>query len=222
MKLGPAEVRFTGRREGDLRWPPGHDDPARVAVLSRRRAVVDLPWTWLRQQHGTHVVVVESPGDRAGEEGDALVTTAAAAPLAVLTADCAPVALVSEEGAVGVVHAGWRGLVGGVVEQAVEVMRHLGATRVDAALGACIRAECYEFGRRELDLVAGRLGDDVRATTSSGAPALDVPAAVRAALARAGAELVHDEEACTSCASDRFFSHRARGDTGRQGTVVWR
>ena len=220
--LTGAAVVFSGRAEGDLgsareRGPAGPSPE----VVRRRRALVDRPWTWLRQVHGAEVVVVGSPGAQAGAEADAAVTAHPGAALAVLTADCAPVALSSPEGVVGVAHAGWRGLVGGVVERTAAAMRDLGATTVEAALGPCIRAECYEFSPADLDLVAGLLGESVRGTTSAGAPALDLPAAVRVALARADVALVHDEGVCTACAVHRCFSHRARGDEERQAAVVW-
>lgn len=175
MRLQAAEVRWTGRADGDMR---SVDDPS---------------WTRLHQVHGARVVVVDAPGARAGEDADAAVTTVPGAVLAVLTADCAPVALASPEGIVGAVHAGWRGLEAGVVEAAVAEMRGLGATRVEAALGPCIHAECHEA---------------------------DVPAGVRAALERAGAELVHDEDVCTACSSD-YYSWRARREDERQAMLIW-
>ena len=79
-------------------------------------------------------------------------------------------------------HAGWRGLMAGVIPRTVDRMRALGAGEITAALGPCIHAECYEFSPDDLDTVAARLGDGVRSLTRGGAPALDVPAAVRAAL----------------------------------------
>lgn len=167
------------------------------------------------------MVVVEAPGQGRGQEGDALVTTAPGAALAIFTADCAPVALASPEGVVGAAHAGWSGVAAGVIERTVEAMRSLGATRVAAALGPCIHAECYEFGAQALDAVVAILGEPVRGTTAAGAPAFDLPAAVRVALGRAGAQLVHDEDVCTACAADRYFSHRARGEPERQAMVVW-
>ena len=180
-----------------------------------------MPWTWLRQVHGDRVVVVTEPGGGAGERADAAVTDRPGCALAVLTADCAPVALVGSGGVVGVAHAGWRGLVGGVLERTVDVMRARGAVDVRAVLGPCIRPECYEFGVEDLARVARRLGDGVRATTTSGAPALDVPAAVRAALSQVGVDDVHDVGVCTAC-SQVHFSHRARHELGRQALVVWR
>ncbi len=186
---------------------------------------------WARQVHGTAVVVVPAlvPPDQAGVAGvrampagvgDALVTTAASTAMAVLTADCASIALGSPEGVAAAVHAGWRGLVAGVVDRAVDAMAALGATDVAGALGPCIHAGCYEFSEPDLDQVAASLGDQVRGRTDAGRPALDLPAAVAAALAAAGARQRPGVDACTGCAGG-YFSHRARGDVGRQALVVW-
>jgi purine-nucleoside/S-methyl-5'-thioadenosine phosphorylase / adenosine deaminase len=236
-RVGDASIVFTDRGAGDLGHAGEHVHLVRPEVETRRRAVVDLPWTWLRQVHGDRVVHVTEPGGGAGQRADAAVTDRPGCALAVLTADCAPVALVSDDGVVGVAHAGWRGLVGGVLERTVEAMRacrpgDVRACRpgdasagepgdVRAVLGPCIRPGCYEFGADDLARVARRLGEAVRATTASGAPALDVPAAVRAALAQAGVVDVDDVGVCTAC-SPLHFSHRARGELGRQALVVWR
>jgi YfiH family protein len=213
---GAAAGCFTGRAEGDLCIK--HDD--RAAVEARRRALTPLPWAWLRQVHGIRVVVVDRPGAGAGEEGDAAVTAAPGAALAVLTADCAPVALAADNGVVAVAHAGWRGLVAGVLARTVEEMGRLGAGRVEAALGPCIGAECYEFGAGDLDRVAAVVGDEVRATTREGRPALDLPAGVERALAALDVPLDRTAAACTRC-SPAHFSHRG-GDLGRQALVLWR
>ena len=190
-------------------------------VEARRRAVKDAPWTWLRQVHGDTVVTVTAPGGGAGSKADASVTDGAARVLAVLTADCAPVALAGTGGVVGAVHAGWRGLTAGVIQRAVDVVRALGATDVRAVLGPCIRPECYEFGVADLDTVAATLGEGVRGVTASGRPALDVPAAVANALDAAGVTDFEDLGVCTACSED-YFSWRARGELARQAMVVWR
>lgn len=224
-----VHYRFTGRAEGDLgslaeRGPSGPSP----AMESRRRAIVDGPWTWLRQVHGARVVHVTQPGAEAGAEADAAVTTDPGAVLAVLTADCAPVMLSSAEGVRGVAHAGWRGLEAGVIGAAVAAMRDLGATDVTAVVGPCIHPCCYAFSATDLDRVALAVGDVVRSQTRDGQPALDLPAAVRASLVSAGAALPAggDPAACTSCTTDgdgrpRWFSHRARGDDQRQALVTW-
>src|SRR5579875_3709879 len=172
-----AALRWTGRREGDLGPAAGEG-----MVEARRRRILPLPWTVLRQVHGCRVVTVSEPGGCRGEAADAAVTRAGGAALAVLTADCAPVALASPEGVIGVAHAGWRGLEAGVIEATVEAMRRLGARRVSAVLGPCIRPECYEFDAPELDLMVRRYGQAVRATDVAGRPALDLPAVVAAGL----------------------------------------
>jgi YfiH family protein len=220
-RVGDANVVFTDRAAGDLGHAGDYVHAVRPEVEARRRAVVDLPWTWLRQVHGDRVVVVDEPGGGAGRSADAAVTDRPGCALAVLTADCAPVALLGSNGVVGVAHAGWRGIIAGVLERAVEVMRAAGAGDVRALLGPCIRPGCYEFGADDLAQVARRLGDGVRGTTSTGAPALDVPAAVRAALGRVGVVEVGDVGICTAC-SPVHFSHRARRELGRQALVVWR
>jgi YfiH family protein len=217
IALGPAMVRFTGRLEGDMADPTGID---RV-VQGRRLSVATRPWSWLTQVHGSTVAVIDTPGGGAGMAGDGAVSATPGVALAVLTADCAPVAFASPEGVVGVAHAGWRGLVAGVIEETVAAMRALGARSVSAALGPCIHAECYAFGPADLDAVAARYGSGVRSETSDGQHALDIPAAVRQALHQVGADLEADADVCTACSTEHW-SWRARHDEARQATVIWR
>ena len=214
--LGPALVRFTGVAEGDMADPTGTD----ATVERRRRSVVDRPWFWLHQVHGA-AVVVGSPEDEIGQAADASVSAVPGVALAIMTADCAPVAFASPEGIIGVAHAGWRGLVAGVIEETVAAMRRLGAQSVVAALGPCIHTECYSFGADDLDAAAERLGPAVRGVTSDGRPSLDIPAAVRVALGRADAALIADVDICTACSAG-YWLWRARRDRSRQATVVWR
>lgn len=163
--------------------------------------------------------MVTRPGEHAGAAADAAVTATPGCVLAVRAADCAPVVLVGEH-AVGVVHAGWRGLMAGVVEQAAAAMRDLGDAPRAAHIGPCIRVGCYEFDGAELDEVVARFGPTVRGTTTRGAPAMDLPAVVHAALGEVGVVEVHDTSGCTAC-DTRWYSHRARGDLERFATVAW-
>lgn len=205
-----AQLRFTSRADGDL----AVDAPG---VEARRSAVAPTPWSWLRQVHGADVVRVERPGEAAGAEADALVTAVPDCVLAVQTADCAPIVVVGD-GELAVVHAGWRGLLAGVVEAAVEQL-DTPPGQLSAHLGPVIRPHAYEFAGPELDRIAARLGDDVRATTTQGTPALDVAAAVRSALDAAGVAPPLDHGLDTADAG--FWSHRCRGEAGRQSTVAW-
>ncbi len=205
----------TTRADGDLAVTG-----AEPGLTARRRAVVDLPWTWLTQVHGPDVVVVTRPGEHAGAVADAAVTAVPGAVLAVTTADCVPVVLLAD-GAVGVAHAGWKGLLAGVVGNTAAAMADLGHPPTRAVIGPCLRPERYQFGAADLDAVAARWGDEVRGTTADGTPALDVAAGVRRALAEVGVTDVTDDGTCTAEQADAYWSYRARREAGRIATVAW-
>lgn len=227
--LPTAHLAMTDASDGDLRVPePGSSVPAELEA--RRRRIAAHPWTWLHQVHGSRVVEVDAPGEWAGAEADAAVTTTPGAVLAVHTADCAGVVLIGNGEdpvtgepvrALGVAHAGWRGLRAGVIEATVDLMRRLGAQELVWDVGACISPAAYEFGDNELDEMCDRLGPELRARTLAGRPALDLRAGVRAALSRSGVDAPGpDAVPCTSL-DDGFYSWRARSDTGRQATLGW-
>jgi len=123
--------------------------------------------------------------------------------------------------AAAAVHAGWAGLEAGVVERAVAVLREESDGPVRAVLGPCIHADRYEFGRDLLDRLVDRFGPQVASRTGTGAPAFDIPAAVRAALAASGVDDVDDVDVCTAASPDHF-SYRRDGVTGRQAMFVVR
>lgn len=231
--VGAVRVVFTSRADGDFALDATDVDDRRRRVTGGRAV------TWLRQVHGTRVVTVGAPGHGVGFEADAAVTDRLDVALSVITADCAPVAVWSSGGsAIGIAHAGWRGLCAGVVENVIGHVRSMSAsgTEICALLGPCIHPECYEFGSADLELVRAHYGDVVCARTTRGRPALDLPATVRAAVTRAGGVVLNDPtiaaaRGCTACdrtAGDRtggdamWFSWRATRDRGRQGAFIWR
>ncbi len=241
-RVGNARIVFTDRHGGVSRPPydslnlADHvgDEPAAVAE-NRRRLEHELElgnparWGWLRQVHGRTVVRVGAVagrvvGDVIGgpdppPEADAAVTTERGRPLVVLTADCAPIALVTPN-ALAVVHAGWHGLVAGVVEAGVDALRAADpGAGIRAVLGPCVRPGHYEFGPADLARVVGRYGPSVAARTVDDHPALDVAVAVRIALAGAGVTECDDVGVCTVASPDHF-SHRRDGSTGRQALVA--
>jgi polyphenol oxidase len=161
-----------------------------------------------RQVHGTRVVEASTDGVRA--EADGQVTAARGVAPMALVADCVPIALVAPEG-VGMLHAGWRGLAGGIVGEGVAALRALGAERIAAAIGPGAGPCCYE------------VGDEVRAAFGCSGRTVDLKAIARTRLEDAGVDVVHDCGLCTMHDRERFFSHRRdRGVTGRQAGVVWR
>jgi copper oxidase (laccase) domain-containing protein len=217
---GTVQVRATDRTDGDLRV-----DAEPSGLAARRAAVVDRPWVWLRQVHGADVVVLAAGDDHArvaGTAADAVVTTRADVALAVHGADCGIVALSSPEGVIGAAHAGWRGVAAGVIGAAAATMRELGATRIDAVVGSCIGPECYEFGVDELARLSSLLGPEVVGSTRSGAPALDLAAALDRSCRVAQVDVVGRSDRCTACAADLLWSFRDRHDHARQAMVVWR
>jgi polyphenol oxidase len=232
LEIDGARVAFTDRHGGvsippydtaNLGFATGDDRDA--VAENRRRVAIDVGhapdaqgWAWGRQVHGAGVAEVEAPGR--GGDADVLVTAATDISLVVLVADCAPVALVAGD-TVAAVHCGWRGLLAGVVQAAVEAVHTRGREPVRAVIGPCISAAHYEFGASELELVTRRLGPAVRARTDNGAPALDLRAGVQAALAAAGVVERTDVDVCTYESPDHF-SHRRDGVTGRQGLLVTR
>jgi copper oxidase (laccase) domain-containing protein len=131
------------------------------------------------------------------------------------------VALADESGVIAVVHAGWRGVLDGVLQVAVDAMGSLGAHAPVAILGPCIHPEHYAFGEPDLALVAARYGPGVRSRTAGGVAALDLPACVGAALAEVGVDIVARVGGCTAAEAERRWSHRARSDVERQAMVAW-
>jgi len=232
---GNVHAAWSDASRGDLRpTGQGPDDGRALAEFAADLGQVTGDTIervcWQTQVHGSEVRSVSwevSPGGPSGAPtlwflgvGDAMVSPTPGVALCVLTADCGPLALSSPEGIFGAVHAGWRGLIDGVIEQAVERMRDLGATDVTAALGPCIHTPCYEFAVAGIANVAAAYGPAVRGTTTDGSPALDLAAGVTAAVTVAGARMVGGVDVCTACGGGQF-SHRARAETGRQALLVW-
>jgi YfiH family protein len=172
-----------------------------------------------RQVHGADVIRHHRPM-RAGAyaepkpglpEADGQVAALNGLAPLVLVADCLPVALAGE-GAVAMIHCGWRGLAAGIVERGVEAC----AARA-AAIGPGIGPCCYEVGGPVLSAFEG-LGPDLAEDGR-----LDLREVALRLLRRAGVEQVEVSGLCTRCDPELFFSHRRDGEpTGRQAGVVWR
>ena len=229
-------VVWTGRFQGPLGHKPLPKNGATEArhdesccgeeVENRRAAVFSGPWVYLTQVHGSDVIVVDDPQAQAGAVADGAVTGLRDIALVIATADCAPIALsgIDSSGAeafIGAVHAGWKGLQAGVVEEAVLQMQKLGAQKVTARLGPCIHSECYEFGEEGLQKFVDLWGSGVRGTTPAGASSFNLPAAVGIVCERIGVELLDVAAACTAC-SGEHFSYRAQQTPDRQVMVVSR
>lgn len=165
------------------------------------------------QVHGVGVAVVDGAGTAAG--CDALVTRRPGLRLLIRTADCVPLILSDPAGCLAVVHAGWRGLVEGVVEAALA--RFEDPERVRALIGPTIGPCCFEVG----DEVATRFPDPVVRRTARGArPRVDLPREVRDRLEAVGVRsgAIDDCGVCTRCHQHLLPSHRGSG--GRAGRLL--
>ena len=197
------------------------DEPQRVSENRRRLAAeaglapdrVAMGW----QVHGTNLREWDSPPAPSAfaEPGteldrvDGHLTDQPGLALMVLVADCFPVALAGE-GRVAMLHCGWRGLAGGIVERAVERFEQPPAAAVGPGIGAC----CYEVGPEVLEAFAGMEG-------VSRGRMLDLRAVIARKLAAAGVERVEHLDHCTSCRPELYFSHRRDGGvTGRQAGLA--
>jgi polyphenol oxidase len=223
---GPYEIVFTTRvggvSQGDyasLNLGRKTGDEVERVDENRRRACAeigsDVERLALNYQVHSATVLRARAGAR-GDRADGLWTDEPDLPLLAMGADCLPIAIVRANGdvpAVAVVHAGWRGLLAGIVESAVAA---LGGGRLAAAVGPGIGPCCYE--------VRGDVGVPYRDRFGTGivdAGRLDLWRAAEESLHGAGVQRVERLDTCTACAPELFFSHRRDGKPhGVQGVLA--
>jgi YfiH family protein len=219
---GVSEAEFASLNLGILT----EDDPARVVVNRTRlcEAVDADPdgATMAWQRHGGTVTRAQPRGiitpGTVYDHCDGLWSDAPGRAMLLLTADCMPIAVARSDGlrpAVEILHAGWRGLLAGIVAAGV---RAIGAHKLVAVIGPSIGPCCYEVGEEVAAPFRQAFGDDVVHEGSR----LDLWTAAERALRAAGVEHVERFDLCTACNGDRFFSHRRdHGRTGRQGVIAY-
>jgi len=231
---GPYRVAFSTRIGGVSEGPFSslnlgiltEDDPARV--VQNRSLLCDAVGadpneaTMAWQRHGANVTRADARGivmpGTVYDHCDGLWSEEPGVAVLLLTADCMPIVLAREHAAapaVGILHAGWRGLLAGIVAAGV---RALGTRSLAAAIGPSIGPCCYEVGEEVAGPFREAFGDDVVREDLH----LDLWTAAERALRAAGAERVDRADICTACNGERFFSHRRdHGRTGRQGVIAY-
>ena len=177
-------------------------------------------WSFLTQIHGSKNIEVKENESVLGLEGDALFTAQERKVLTIQVADCVPIALVSDSGAIAAIHAGWKGLLNGVIENASEVLQDKFPGDQAAVIGPHIGPCCYEYGRKDLDSFIELSGASVAGVTDFSTDSLNLMAIVRVILEKRGIELVFRDDSCTSCDS-KFWSYRASGTQKRQSLLAW-
>lgn len=175
--------------------------------------------TWLEQTHSTVCVIAEEDSTR---DADAAITRSKNHPLVILTADCLPITLCSLQGdEIAAIHAGWRGLYHGIIENTVNKMNN-SSEQLMAWIGPAICQNCYE------------VGDEVYASFTSKYPASIqsfVPRAnkwlanlseiAQIVLNSLGIKAVYQSNLCTFELKKEFYSYRRQAQTGRIGTLIW-
>jgi YfiH family protein len=219
---GVSEAEFASLNLGILT----EDDPARV-VKNRTRLCeaadadpdgATMAW----QRHGGTVTRAQPRGiitpGTVYDHCDGLWSDEPGRAMLLLTADCMPIAIARSNGArpaVEILHAGWRGVLAGIVAAGV---RAIGPSSLVAAIGPSIGPCCYEVGDEVAAPFREAFGDDVVWEGNK----LDLWTSAERALRAAGVERIDRFDLCTSCDGDRFFSHRRdHGRTGRQGVIAY-
>lgn len=231
----PANVRaVTTTRNGGVSQSPyaslnlgDHVGDAPEAVARNRALLCQslaLPTepSWLNQVHGCEVVaadVTPFPAD-----ADASVSRTPGHVCAVLTADCLPLLLCDESGTqVAAIHAGWRGLCGGVIEATIEAMAMPGE-KLMAWLGPAIGADAFEVGdevRQAFCEVDANAAEAFRPSDNKGRWLADIYQLTRQRLNRCQLTQIYGGGFCSFHDTERFYSYRRDGQTGRMASLIW-
>ena len=230
----PASVRaVTTTRQGGVSQgcyasmnPADHVDDDPVAVMANRKYLqqaLDLPGqpVWLQQVHGTEVINAATACT--SPTADAAYSLEAGVVCAVLTADCLPVLLSDTAGeCVAAIHAGWRGLVAGVIEQAARATGRPGNTLL-AWLGPAIGPSAFQVGEEVRDsfMAHDQAAAGAFRQGTDGRWFADLYQLARQRLADCGVTAVYGGEYCSFTDSERFYSYRRDGVTGRMATLIW-
>jgi YfiH family protein len=199
------------------------DDPNAVAAnrahLAQALALPHAP-CWLQQVHGTRVVDESAPE---GSEADGRYSLQTGVICAVQTADCLPVLLCDEDGtAVAALHAGWRGLVAGVLEAGVRALP-VPPARLLAWLGPAIGSAAFEVGM-EVRQAFLAVDPGAHACFMSGREfrwQADLYDLARRRLQQAGVNRIYGGSYCTHSQSDWFYSYRRQVRCGRMASLIW-
>ena len=237
--LAPANVKalFTTRNGGVSRGENDiyaslnlgahvNDD---VTHVTRNRALLrrHLPNEpkWLKQVHGTSPIWIDH-AEAATPEGDAVLSRESGTVCAVMVADCLPVFLCDTAGTtVGIVHAGWRGLAGGIIEQSIAAMQ-VDQRKLMAWLGPAIGPDHFEVGRDVYDTFVRHDAQAAQAFVPTNSQhekkwLADIFLLARQRLISAGVTEIYGGGVCTYSDPARFFSYRRDGETGRMAALIW-
>lgn len=215
---GPTDGRQTTEAFGP-QVPGGRND------LLRALGLPSAP-QWLRQVHGTQVARLSGTASTTFPQADAAVTSDPSTVLAVVTADCLPVAMAAPQvGVIAIAHAGWRGLAAGILEQTVAAMS-CPTSLISVWLGPSAGALDYVVGEDVYEAFVGRdaTADVAFVRVQQGQWLMDAQKLARQRLTQSGVVLaqIFSQPACTIRDSARFYSYRRDRTNHRMATIVWR
>jgi YfiH family protein len=225
VSRAPFDSLNVGGTVGDEQAAVAENHARVYAHLGLSAAQVTSP----RQIHSNRVAAIS--GDQAGStipDSDGLVTTTPGVGLLLRFADCQPILLYDPaHHALGLIHAGWRGVAQGIARRAVETMVQAFGTRPEdllTGLGPAIGPCCYTVGDKVAAAMGYVLPDWSQAMTSLSEDqwSLDLSAANAQQLAAEGVQQIESADLCTACRQDEFYSHRAgNGRTGRFAVAAY-
>lgn len=174
---------------------------------------------WLEQTHSTVCVVTEEESNR---HADAAVTRSTKQPLAILTADCLPITLCNSQGTeIAAIHAGWRGLYHGIIENTLKKM-HSNPSDLLAWIGPAISQEHYEIGEEVYDAFTGKYQQSTLAfePVKEKKWLANLPLIAEMVLKKLEIQAIWQSNLCTF-KSTEFYSYRKASQTGRIATLIW-
>ena len=224
-------IAFTTTRLGGCSQAPYnsnnlalHVEDEASNVYKNRQQLVELMRipaepVWLNQTHSTHCIIVEEDSNR---DADAAITRGANQPLVIMTADCLPILLCSETGdEIAAIHAGWRGLCQGIVENTLNKMTNKPESLI-AWVGPAICGSCYEIGNEVFEAFTTKNPEtQVGFQAKADKWLANLPLIAQISLNALGINKVFQSNLCTFEQEDLFFSYRKRPQTGRIATLIW-
>ena len=186
----------------------------------RRRLNLPGEPCWLKQTHGTHVVNLDQDKKR---RADAAITRRSGTIAVVLTADCLPILLCNRAGTeVAAVHAGWRGLVDGVIQATVDQMESP-TNQLLAWIGPAISQHCFEVGEEVRNQFLARFprANAYFKANRAGHWLCNLPGLAVDILGQLGVTEIHRADYCCYTDEALFFSYRRNHPTGRMASLIW-
>ena len=235
--LAPQAVQaFTTTRQGGVSQVPfsslnlaGHVGDQPEAVTQNRSILqqafsADLNWAWLNQQHTTNLVHFNQ-ACLSVPVADAVWTDQPNQVCAVMTADCLPLLITNQAASlVAAVHAGWRGLADGMIATTLNALPEQPAQLI-VWVGPAISQAQFEVGQEVVDaFVSKEAGLEhffIRSPTDATKFYADLAGIANYQLKQLGVAQVYLSGHCTYTESNRFFSFRRDGQTGRMATAIW-